>query len=351
MMLGLLRRFVPPSWRASFDATRSLWFRYAHLHSARSKTCLDTDRKPIPWYTYPATEYLEQLDFSDASVFEYGSGNSTLFWAARAKHVVSVEDDRAWFQKLSEKRPPNCELILETDLYEYPGVIGRVDGLFDVIVIDGAARGNTRLKCARLAIERLRKGGMIILDNSDWLPESARVLRSAGFIEIDMAGFGPVNGYTWTTSLFLDRAYAFRPRSARQPTPSLGAWPQTWEHPISREPPVVECGDDVYPAVRRDERFTIDAPAGPEEFRFIVSERPADGLRSVALLEVRRERVLLSLNESMTSRPVIEAQLEAVMRMTWDEFRTFVNGHDKRRYDLGPAAADGTRRWPQVSTV
>ena len=144
-MVGLLRRFVPSAWSASFDATRSLWFSYAHLHSALSKTSIDTDRRPIPWYTYPAIEYLEQLDFSDASVFEYGSGHSTLFWAARAKRVVSVDDDREWFQRLSEKRPSNCELILETDLYEYPGVIGRMGGLFDVIVIDGAARGNTRL--------------------------------------------------------------------------------------------------------------------------------------------------------------------------------------------------------------
>lgn len=32
----------------------------------------------VPWYTYPAIEYLSHLDLSGFRVFEYGSGNSTI---------------------------------------------------------------------------------------------------------------------------------------------------------------------------------------------------------------------------------------------------------------------------------
>src|SRR5688572_10403591 len=49
--------------------------------------------QPIPWYTYPAIEFIRQLDFSQSTVFEYGSGNSTMFWAASAARVISVEED------------------------------------------------------------------------------------------------------------------------------------------------------------------------------------------------------------------------------------------------------------------
>jgi hypothetical protein len=74
-----------------------------------------------------------------------------------------------------------------------------------------------------------REGGMIVLDNADWLPESSRLLREAGLIEIDMTGFSPINDYTSTTSLYLHRAFRFAPLLERQPTPGIGAHAYNWE--------------------------------------------------------------------------------------------------------------------------
>jgi Methyltransferase domain len=334
----IVRRLVPRRWKPSFDAVAALAFDYGHLRSGATGTSIDASATPIPWYTYPAIEYLRQIDFAEADVFEYGSGHSTLFWASRARSVTSVEDDRAWFDSLSRRLPPNCELILEPDLYAYPGVIERTGRSFDVIVIDGAARGNTRLKCARRALNVLRAGGLIILDNADWLPESARVLRTAGLIQVDMTGFGPVNGYTWTTTLFLHRACALRPRSERQPEAGTGSWPQTWERPPSAEPPVVVCGDDTYGGVVRNESFAMDGPNGPETFRFIVSESPNIGVRWVAILDDRRQRVLLALSEPTGDAPRLERQFERLTRRPWAEFQRSINTNDQRRYDLEPTA-------------
>jgi hypothetical protein len=334
-MLPVALRWLRPSfWAPSLAAARSLWFDYAHVASVQTESCVDAQGKPVPWYTYPAIEYVKQLDFSGRSVFEYGSGNSTLFWASVAARVVSVEDDESWFRMLAPRVPDNCELILETDLDAYPDAIDRAGGQYDVIVVDGAARGRTRLRCAEAALRRLRDGGMVILDNSDWLPESSRVLRESGLIQVDMTGFAPISRHTQTTSFFLHRAFAFAPRHVRQPMPGPGAPVQVWEHPVSTEPPLVHCGRDVFAAVRRDERFTLLGPSGPREFRLIVSEPSTHNVRTAALIDSSQQRVLISLTERRDRGASVESTLDRAMRMTWEDFERFVNGSDKRRYDL-----------------
>lgn len=58
---------------------------YGYLQSLINKQCLNRNSEPIPWYTYPAIEQLDKWDFSECDVLEYGSGNSTLWWARRAR--------------------------------------------------------------------------------------------------------------------------------------------------------------------------------------------------------------------------------------------------------------------------
>ncbi|MGH9307724.1 MAG: class I SAM-dependent methyltransferase, partial [Vicinamibacterales bacterium] len=185
----------------------------------QTKAAVDRSGRPVPWYTYPAIEYLQQFDFSQSRVFEYGSGNSTLFWTERAAQVVSVEDDERWYANIRPRLGANCTLVLEPDLDRFVDVITRFPERFDIIVVDGPARGQTRLKCAARALECLRPGGLIILDNSDWLPRSARLLRGTGLLQVDMSGFIPLGGHTQTTSFFFDRTCELRPRDGRQPHP------------------------------------------------------------------------------------------------------------------------------------
>ena len=70
---------------------------------------------------------------------------------------------------------------------------------FDVIIIDG----RWRFDCASIAMNYLNQGGFIVFDNSDWYPESCKLLRNHKLFQIDFSGFGPINDYTWTTSVFL----------------------------------------------------------------------------------------------------------------------------------------------------
>jgi hypothetical protein len=68
-----------------------------------------------------------------------------------------------------------------------------------------------------------RPWGVIVLDNADWYPGTCAMLRATNLIQFDFSGFGPVNPYTWTTSLFLHRDFRARPVGERQPVPAVGS--------------------------------------------------------------------------------------------------------------------------------
>ena len=95
------RRLIPATLRVPPRVFANLEFRYGHLKTVRLGRPVERNGDPLPWYTYPAIEYLQQLDFSDADVFEYGSGNSTLFWNRAAQTVTAVEDDEAWYRPVA----------------------------------------------------------------------------------------------------------------------------------------------------------------------------------------------------------------------------------------------------------
>lgn len=198
---------------------------HAHGHAA-SRECrmpVDRDGQPLPWYTYPAIQYFSQLDLRDRDAFEFGSGNGSLFWAARVRSLTSVESDRSWHELISGKKLDNQQVMLVEDLGEYPHAVATANRKYDVIIVDGKRR---RL-CGQAALNCLADDGMIILDNADWYPKTAAVLRAAGLIQVDFSGYGPVNNYTWTTSLFLRPGVKLKPIGEHMPQPAIASLIQT----------------------------------------------------------------------------------------------------------------------------
>ena len=332
-----LLRIRPKSWRNSVRAARLLWFGYGHLQSVRSASAVDAAGRPIPWYTYPAIEFLAQLDLSGRTVFEYGAGNSTLFWGVRAARVVSVEDDERWSERLRGHLPPNCTVLQEADLRCYVNAIRRYPQGFDIIVVDGPARGHTRLKCARAAVEHLRPGGMIILDNSDWLPESARLLRDADLLQVDMSGFIPIGDHTQTTSFFFHRQSRFSTKGARQPLPGIGAVPWDWETVAATAGPWLDWEDERIYGVLRHEAFEKAAPDGSRRFEIAVFDlplRPRPSSRHVILYDCARERILSGPYVIAPTNRAVDAEVARLRGLSWEEFRAFVRRPDHRRYLL-----------------
>ncbi|MCU0536480.1 MAG: class I SAM-dependent methyltransferase [Hydrococcus sp. Prado102] len=199
-------------WRSGY-LKKLGWFK-----SFYSKEPIDVNREPIPWYTYPAIEYIKQLDFSDKEVFEYGSGNSTLFWSKISKKVISIENNQKWYEKVLKQVGENVNLKLVLDETSYIKEILNYEG-FDVIIIDGSCR----FECTKVAISKLKAGGMIILDNSDWYMKTTKFLRDSDLIQVDMSGMGPINVPPWTTSFFFHRDFRFQPKTNNQPEHAINA--------------------------------------------------------------------------------------------------------------------------------
>lgn len=160
---------------------------------------IDADGEPIPWYTYPAIEYFRSFNFKEYDVFEFGAGNSSLFWSNRVRSIISVEDNRGWFQSVGKLAQKNQIVVHREMEADYVRSLSEQGKSFHVIVIDG----KWRRSCAIEAMKYLAEGGMIILDNSDWYPESCHALRENGFFQVDFSGFAPINGYCSTTSMFI----------------------------------------------------------------------------------------------------------------------------------------------------
>ncbi len=202
-------------WREEFAIERSI----------DEKVCVDKEGNPIPWYTYPAIEYLSQFDYSDKKIFEFGCAYSSLFWAKRAKQVISIEDNLNWFEKWkNEFNETNLDIRWRDEGEIYEQAIFENSEKYDVIVVDG----KRRWQCCETAIKALADGGMIILDDSDRINtsqeyvKSVEILRSADLLQVDFYGFCPMNAYTKATSVFFTRNFSFESLYKVQPINGIG---------------------------------------------------------------------------------------------------------------------------------
>ena len=151
-----------------------------------------------------------------------GSGNSSIFWSNKSRDVLSIEHDREWYEKVKLSLNDNQTLLLKENNNENKKSIIKLDKEFDVIIIDGIRR----VECAREIEKYLNKksneGYLVILDNSDRYKETSKYLREElDLIEVDFHGFGPINNYTWTTSIFLSRNFKFKAIDNSQPNYSI----------------------------------------------------------------------------------------------------------------------------------
>lgn len=166
------------------------------------KAPVDGQKHPIPWWTYSFIDFLEARLPAELSVFEYGSGSSTRYFAAQGAEVFSVEHDKAWFEDGNKHKSASTTLIYK-ELDEdgaYCRAIHEVPRDFDIIIIDGRDRVN----CCKQAFDQLKPGGVIILDDSErerYNP-GAKFLKSKGFRSLSFSGISPGLFYRKATSVF-----------------------------------------------------------------------------------------------------------------------------------------------------
>lgn len=211
--LGLAKKYGEKFLRKTYllapvtmlRAVKVLEFDYGHFKSTALGESVDRQGNPVPWFCYPAIDYLMRLNLSGKKVFEYGSGSSTLFWDKNADLVLSVEHDRGWFETVNKNLVGESKVYLEEDLNRYPKYISKLDSP-DIIVIDGKVRD----ECAKEAIKHIKEDGLIILDNPNQASTNkaaANILRRLNFIEVTFTGFLPMGPHPTETSFFFGRDF------------------------------------------------------------------------------------------------------------------------------------------------
>ena len=200
--------------RKSQEAWRVIAEALGWKRAYREGRPVDSEGRPIPWYTYPAIEFLRTLDMSNCRVFEYGCGNSSIFLAQRVKEIFAAENDPAWAAEVGAAKVANLNIITATEKSAYINAPFSVGGEFDVMIVDGRHRRD----CAEVAGQLVKDDGLIIFDNADWYPAACESLRARGWLQIDFSGLGPINPYAWTTAVFLRSTLGLKRVSGVKPT-------------------------------------------------------------------------------------------------------------------------------------
>lgn len=163
---------------------------------------VDNHERPIPWFSLPCVAFLTSRLRTNMRVYEFGAGNSTLFFAERVKEVHSVEHSRRWFDSLSEVKPENASLSYcpESDKSRYVSSIRSSGLIYDLIVVDGLYRVET----LEVSPSCLSVTGVILLDNSERgeYDPGKRVLYTQGFRCLEFWGVAAGAAKTVCTSIF-----------------------------------------------------------------------------------------------------------------------------------------------------
>ena len=142
---------------------KSLW-QLGWWRSCLTRKPVDRHGNPLPWMTYAYINFMDRRSdrLKSLSVFEWGSGFSTLWWAARSRCVDAVEYNTSWHASMSVMAPENVRLHYVPLQEGYPDFIESLGRKFHVISIDG----RQRVECAQQALNHLLPDGVIVFDNS-----------------------------------------------------------------------------------------------------------------------------------------------------------------------------------------
>ncbi|WP_439555380.1 FkbM family methyltransferase [Dyadobacter sp.] len=173
---------------------------YGWFKSFHSKQSVDANGKPLPWYTYPFILFLKPRLKPGFCVFEYGSGNSTIWYAGQVEYITAVEHENAWIRQIGPRLPVNTTLLERPLGDSYIQAVQSTGELYHIIVVDG----RNRVKCAIFASDFLTPDGVIIMDNSEreWYQRAKDHLAQKGFRRLDFIGMTPIVGIETCTSVF-----------------------------------------------------------------------------------------------------------------------------------------------------
>lgn len=168
-----------------------------------------------PWWSYGAIDFLATRITPNMTVFEFGTGGSTIFLARRCRALSCVENHPMWYgavqKRLREKELSNCTITLcplptANSPASWEHYLSGLSKPYDVIVIDGfdpvefGKEGTYRKVCFARAEEIVRPGGFIVVDDS-WRYTSLRSSNRATSVHV-FEGVGPCRVGVTSTDVY-----------------------------------------------------------------------------------------------------------------------------------------------------
>ena len=145
----------------------------------------DENKDFKPWIHENVTKMLRDNVTKNTKVLEFGSGYSTIFFQNLTDNLISIEHNKDWYDKILPLINNKTKYILKDINYKSePRVDNRFyncdtleelvgesieDEYFDIILIDGINRVN----CAFGSHKKLKRGGILILDDSNRIKNPA----------------------------------------------------------------------------------------------------------------------------------------------------------------------------------
>ena len=177
------------------------------INSYLNKKPVNLEGQAQPWFSLPANAFIEGRLQKKYRIFEFGAGNSSIYFSDMGHHVWSVEHDTYWYTIMRDKQLKN-HIIKHASLgTEYTQAPLQYTETFDIVVIDG----RKRLLCLDAAIKKVSANGIIIFDDIDrkkYQPAYA-LLQSHGFRHIDFWGMALGSFRTKCTAIFYRKDNVF----------------------------------------------------------------------------------------------------------------------------------------------
>jgi hypothetical protein len=136
-----------------------------------------------PWISQGAIRFCDAHLKRDQAGLEWGSGRSTKWYAERLGRLLSIEFDPGWHGRVVREIkgysnvecrfiPPDHPLDQPTvrDYDPVPSYVAAADEFpdssLDFVVVDG----HYRHACVRQVLAKIKPGGLLLIDNTDWAP-------------------------------------------------------------------------------------------------------------------------------------------------------------------------------------
>lgn len=154
---------------------------YTYIKNRLKQMWYEKKHPDAPWLTKDAIALMSQLIVESDIGLEFGSGRSTKWLAKRCKYLYSVENNQLWYDRVSVeiKNFENVQYYFgdvnssDPVSSEYLSVLNSLNNnAVDFILNDGKIRDYVAIR----SIDKLKPGGLFILDNAErYLPNKLKL--------------------------------------------------------------------------------------------------------------------------------------------------------------------------------